>query len=120
MQYAHDGVTIRCKYKTIQLWVCVRHKTNPKDNTVGMSPRSLSAPNADFDGDALYLLSIKEMVTVLDCMKIHPISTLLGGEGGKLYPAVKMTAEEAIAGHGWLIDGMTKSIAEYRKMSESA
>jgi hypothetical protein len=67
----------------------------------------------------LYLLSLKEMATVLDCMKIHPISTLLGGEGGKLYPAVKMTAEEAIAGHGWLIDGMTKSIAEYKKAASA-
>lgn len=66
-------------------------------------------------GDSLYLLSIKEMATVLDCMKIHPISTLLGGEGGVLYPAVKMSSEMAVAANNWLIDGMTKDLSKYKK-----
>ena len=67
------------------------------------------------DGDALYLLSIKEMSTVLDCMKIHPIATLLGGDAGKLFPAVKMSSEQSISFQRWLHDGMSKPISEYRK-----
>ncbi|MBO4735786.1 MAG: hypothetical protein J5614_05250 [Paludibacteraceae bacterium] len=103
------------QHGAIQIFFCVRYKTDPRDNTVGMSPYSLSAPNADFDGDALYLLSIKEMATVLDCMKIHPIATLLGGDSGKLFPAVKMSSEMSIAANQWLHDGASKPISEYRK-----
>lgn len=54
------------------------------------------------------------MCTVLDCMKIHPISTMLGGEGGELYPAVVMATEMAISSNEWLHDGVTKPIAEYK------
>lgn len=80
-----------------------------------MSPESLSCPNADFDGDSLYLLSIKEMCTVIDCMKLHPAATLLGGEGGELYPSVKIPSENAVSMNNWLNAGLTKSIAEYKK-----
>ena len=66
-------------------------------------------------GDALYLLSIKEMATVIDCMKIHPISTLLGGDAGMLFPAVKCSSEMSIAANSWLNDGHAKSIADYKK-----
>ena len=51
---------------------------------------------------------------MLDCMKIHPISTMLGGEGGELYPAVVMATEMAISSNEWLHDGVTKPIAEYK------
>jgi len=80
-----------------------------------MAPESLSCPNADFDGDSLYLMSIKEMCTVLDCMKIHPSVTLLGGEGGELYPSVKMPSENAVSANNWLVAGMTRSISDYKK-----
>ena len=103
------------RHGAIQLFFCVRYKINPKDNTVGMSPYSLSAPNADFDGDALYLLSIKEMATVLDCMKIHPVATLLGGDAGMLFPAVKMSSEMSIAANQWMHDGLAKTISDYKK-----
>lgn len=68
-----------------------------------------------YDGDSLYLLSIKEMCTVLDCMKIHPIATLLGGKGGALSPSVKMSSEMAVMANNWLEHGMTKSLSEYKK-----
>lgn len=66
-------------------------------------------------GDTLYLMSIKEMATVIDCMKIHPISTLLGGEGGELYPAVKMSSEMAVALNEYANDGRDRSLSEYKK-----
>ena len=63
----------------------------------------------------MYLLSIKEMATVIDCMKIHPISTMLGGEGAELYPAVKMSSEMAIAWNEWMNDGVKRSLSDYKK-----
>lgn len=66
-------------------------------------------------GDSLYLLCIKEMLTVIECMKIHPISTLLGGEGGELFPAVRISSEQSVAGNQWLHDGVRKPIEAYKK-----
>lgn len=103
------------RHGAIQLWFSRRHKTDPKDNTVGMSPEALSCPNADFDGDSLYLLSLKELITVVDCMKIHPASTLLGGEGGELFPSVKMPSENAVSANNWLVAGMRKGLDSYKK-----
>ena len=99
----------------IQLFLCTKYKKDPRDNTVGMTPFAISCPNADYDGDSLYLLSLKEMCTVLDCMKIHPIATLLGGKGGALSPSVTMSSEMAVMANNWLEHGMTKSISEYKK-----
>jgi len=73
-----------------------------------------------FDGDELYLLSIKEMATVMECMYIHPISTLLGGKDGVLDDVVCMTDEEAIAAGGWLLDGLSKPVEEYEKAFNAA
>lgn len=67
------------------------------------------------DGDSLYLLSIKEMCTVLDCMKIHPISTMLGGEAGELSPSVRMSSEMAVSANEYLADGVSKPLSEYKQ-----
>lgn len=75
----------------------------------------LAHENTRFDGDSLYLLSIKELALVHDCMKIHPIATMLGGEGGELYPSVKMVSEAAVAANEWLTDGVSKPISAYKK-----
>lgn len=48
-------------------------------------------------------------------MKLHPAATLLGGEGGELYPSVKIPSENAVSMNNWLNAGLTKSIAEYKK-----
>ena len=90
-------------------------KNNIYDDTVGMSPFSLSAPNADFDGDALYLSSIKEMGSVIDFLKIHPAMTLLGGTGEALSSTVHMSDEMAIASHSYFTDDDTLDLDKYWK-----
>ena len=60
------------------------------------------------------------MATVIECLDIHPISTLLGGKDGVLDDVVCMTDEEAIAAGGWLLDGIRKPIEKYEKAAMSA
>ena len=79
-----------------------------------MSPFSLSAPNADFDGDSLYLCSIKEMCMVIDLLKIHPMTTLLGGSGKALSNMVHCSDEMAVAMHGYFTDEGRLPIEDYR------
>ena len=85
-----------------------------------MSPYAISAPNADFDGDALYLASIKEMGLVLDFMKIHPMATLLGGEGLGLTSSVRMSDEMSIAMHGYFTNEDTLDIDAYNRKWKEA
>ena len=98
----------------VQLFLA-KFKTNIYDDTVGMSPFSLSAPNADFDGDALYLSSLKEMGSVIDFLKIHPAVTLLGGTGDALSSTVHMSDEMAIASHSYFTDDDTLDLDKYWK-----
>lgn len=56
----------------------------------------------------------------MECMYIHPISTLLGGKDGVLDDVVCMTDEEAIAAGGWLLDGLSKPVEEYEKAANAA
>ena len=90
-----------------------RYKTDLTDDTIGMSPFSISCPNADFDGDSLYLASIKEAATVVDLMKIHPMATLLGGVGNALSNTVKMSDEMAIACNQYFTDEGKLDIETY-------
>lgn len=78
-----------------------------------MAPESISAPNADFDGDSLYLANIKEQAAVIDFLKIHPMATLLGGEGDALSSTVHMSDEMSIAMHGWVTNNGTLDIDKY-------
>lgn len=78
-----------------------------------MSPFAISCPNADFDGDSLYLASIKEMCSVIDLMKIHPMATLLGGVGGSLSNTVHMSDEMAIASNQFFTDEGKLDIEAY-------
>lgn len=104
----------------IQLWFCVHYKTDWHDDTIGMAPESITAPNADFDGDSLYLFSIKEMAAVPDFMHIHPMTTLLGGEGDALSPCVKVIDEQIISMHGYMTDDGKLNIEKYYKMLHPA
>ena len=92
-----------------------RFKTEQTDDTIGMSPFAISCPNADFDGDSLYLASIKEMCTVIDLMKIHPMSTLLGGVGEALSNTVHMSDEMTVALHCYITDNGELDIESYFK-----
>ena len=106
------------RHGALQLFFMRRYKTDLTDDTIGMSPFSISCPNADFDGDSLYLASIKEAATVVDLMKIHPMSTLLGGVGDALSNTVKMSDEMTIAMQGFMTDCGNLDIETYYQQVE--
>ena len=108
------------RHGALQLFFARHNKTEMSDDTVGMSPMSISAPNADFDGDALYLMSVKEMASVVDFLKIHPMSTLLGGEGDGLSATIKMPDEMSVACHGYFTDQDTLDIEKYYQAINNA
>lgn len=70
-------------------------------------------PNADFDGDSLYLASIKECAAVLDFLHIHPMTSLLGASGKALSNLVHCSDEMAIAMHGFFTDNGNLNIESY-------
>lgn len=98
----------------VQLFFCRHYKTDQTDDTIGMSPFAISAPNADFDGDQLYLASIKEACSVIDLMAIHPMTTLLGGTGKALSNMVHMSDEMSVSLHGYFTDEGKLDIESYR------
>ena len=76
-------------------------------------------PNADFDGDSLYLASVKECATVIDFLNIHPMTSLLGASGKALSNLVHMSDEMAIACQGYFTDNGNLDIEHYYKQIES-
>lgn len=55
------------------------------------------------------------MATVIDLLKIHPMATLLGGEGPALAGTVKMSDEMSVSMNGWITDDGNLDIESYRK-----
>ena len=108
------------RHGALQLFFAKHNKTDMSDDTVGMSPMSISAPNADYDGDALYLMHVKEQAAVIDFLKIHPMSTLLGGEGDGLTATIKMPDEMCISMHNYLTDNDTVDFDKYYQMIHAA
>lgn len=50
-----------------------------------------------------------------DFMHIHPMTTLLGGEGDALSPCVKVIDEQIISMHGYMTDDGNLDIDKYYK-----
>lgn len=69
-------------------------------------------------GDQLYLLFIKEQALVPELMKLHPICTLLGGQGEGLDNAVKITSEQSIGMHRYLTEDDTIDVKKYQDLCE--
>ena len=74
--------------------------------------------NADYDGDSLYLASLKECASVIDFLSIHPMTTLLGASGKALSNNVHMSDEMAIACQGFFTDNGNLDIESYYKQIE--
>lgn len=62
---------------SIQLLYCTHIKTDVHDETIGISPGNVTGYNADFDGDEMWLLNIKESAMVAELQTIHPRETVL-------------------------------------------
>lgn len=53
------------------------------------------------------------MATVIDMMKIHPATTLLGGQGDGLSATVRLIDEQACAYNNYCTNNGTLDIEEY-------
>ena len=102
----------------LQLFFMRHYKTDQTDDTIGMSPFAITCPNADYDGDSLYLASLKECASVIDFLSIHPMTTLLGASGKALSNNVHMSDEMAIACQGFFTDNGNLDIESYYKQIE--
>ena len=84
-------------------------KKDYKNKSVDISPIIAPAPNADFDGDALWGVSIKEMDMVEKLKNLHPMATMLGFGEPVVGDMVRLTAEENVAFYAWLNDGIVEN-----------
>lgn len=79
----------------IQLLYMTKVKTDMADETISISARICKAPNADFDGDEMYILFIKEMGMVPFLQNLHPRMTILSKSdlavGGLVMPTNQAT-----------------------------
>lgn len=67
------------KHGAVQYQIATRIKTDIEDKTISVPPSSITASNADFDGDQENLMSIKETKMIPYLMALHPMTTMLGG-----------------------------------------
>ena len=74
------------------------------DETASISPLVLTAPNADFDGDAMYFLSLKLKRDADACMLMHPKYTMLNNDGMKLAECVALPDQHLCILNAWLHD----------------
>lgn len=89
---------------SIQLLFATKIKTDFNDDTLGISPLIVTAPNADYDGDAMYSTPIKEMDMVPTLMRIHPCVAALGGDSPGISGDICITKQAAINLNCWLND----------------
>ena len=81
-------------------------KKDYKNKSIDISPMIVPAPNADFDGDALWGISIKEMDMVERLKNLHPMTTMMGFGEPTVGDMVRLTTEENVALYSWLNDGV--------------
>ena len=106
------------RHGALQLFFMRHYKLAQTDDTIGMSPFAISCPNADFDGDSLYIASITECASVIDFLNIHPMTTLLGGTGKALSNNIHCSDEMTIAMQGFFTDNGNLDIEGYYKQIE--
>ena len=62
----------------------------------------MNIENADFDGDALYGIAIKETDMVPTLMNMHPSTTMIGDDIPEITTNVQLTRQENLTFHAWL------------------
>lgn len=79
-----------------QLLFITKVDTNLDNSAIQISPHIVKACNADFDGDNMNGLAIKEMDMALTLMPLHPMSTMLGGQQPGITENVMLTEQEIV------------------------
>jgi hypothetical protein len=90
----------------IFLLYATKIKPEYEDATVGISSLISSAPNFDFDGDAMHLLFVKEMGEVPKYEHIHPSNTMVASSDAMISSDVQITDQAALAINRWLLADM--------------
>lgn len=90
----------------IQLFFATRIKKDVKDHTISVSPLTIFAPNADFDGDAELGTMIKEMQEVEAMMNLHPMTTMLTANTLGIADKVNIGKQAALLANTWLTEGV--------------
>lgn len=90
------------KHGAIQLLYTTIIKPDINDDSIAMSPLVINSPNADFDGDALNGLFIKEMASVKYFINLHPKTTMLTDSNLAISNEVRLTKQSNIILNSWL------------------
>lgn len=85
------------RHGAVQYFLVTKIKPNPADYTTEVPPESIVAPNGDFDGDQMNIMSIKEMDMVPELMAFHPMTCMLGGSYPGITSDVYVTPPVAIS-----------------------
>lgn len=88
----------------IQLLFATKIKTDIHDESIGMPPSICGAPNADFDGDEMFALSLFEMGELHKFSALHPSATILSKESMEVSSTVKPTKQSIICLNNWLME----------------
>jgi len=81
------------QYGALQQFFVTRIKTDLNDNTIEISPLCISGPNADFDGDAMYMIRLFELDLMGEYQKLHPSGTMVSGTSMELSNTLRMCPE---------------------------
>lgn len=95
---------------SIQYLRVTRIKTDPHDETICLSPLIIKPPNADFDGDELYGLSIKEDDMVNHLQTIHPMMAMLSKNRPELDTKIMITDQSLVCLNRFLADDPTTEV----------
>lgn len=81
-------------------------KTNPDDCTINFSTSIVERPNADFDGDQLWMVALLEMSMVRKLMVMHPMHTMLSQANPEIDTSVTPCKQLCIQCGSWLREEM--------------
>jgi hypothetical protein len=86
----------------IQLEYCSRIKVNWFDKTIAVPGSTLSACNADFDGDCKWIASIKEVGMAKAFKNFSPAAVTIGFGRPEVDDSIRMTKPETVTFNNWL------------------
>lgn len=91
------------QHGAIQLFYVTRFKIAPDDESISMSSLVVVTPNADFDGDELWGIFIKEISLVYKFISMHPSKTMLSKNNLEVSNNVSLMEQTRLMQNNWLV-----------------
>lgn len=91
-------------FGAIMLLFCSQFKKTFTDDTITIDASICEAPNFDYDGDAMHVVSIKEMNMVPHLMSLHPMMLMLNSDSAGISTAVSLTKQAVVNLNCWLFE----------------